>query len=433
MAVRGWLLAVSVYFLAVLNRSSLGVAALQAEHRFGISPGLLSSFVILQVGIYAAMQVPAGILVDRFGPRRLLATAATLMGVAQLAFALVDSYPLALLARGLLGCGDALTFLSVLRFSVGRFSPQRYPIVVSLTALLGIVGNLVATLPLSLALQHVGWSTSFLVMAVASAGSGLLVWMMLPEDVATRSRRPTGPELREQVARVGRRVAAAWAHPGTRLGFWLHFACMSTPTALAVLWGFPYLVDGLGFTHDAASLTLLFSVVTGGVAVVAIGWFIGRWPVLRVAVAAGYCVLTMAGWAVLLSSPPDEVSHAYAAGLICFTTIGGPASSIAFALARDYNGSRIVGTASGVVNVGGFLATIIAALIMGAVLDATGSSPADYRWAMAALLSVQLLGTMQVGRWWLRARANNLVALNQGDEVPIPVTRRRWDRVVGRY
>ena len=74
-AVSGWLLAVSVYLLAVLHRSSLGVAGLLAEHRFGISPAQLSVFIFLQLGVYAAMQVPTGVLVDRYGPRRLLITA----------------------------------------------------------------------------------------------------------------------------------------------------------------------------------------------------------------------------------------------------------------------------------------------------------------------------------------------------------------------
>src|SRR4051794_4311792 len=99
-AVRGWLLAAAVYFLAVFHRSSLGVAGLLAERRFGVDAGALSVFVLLQIGVYAVMQVPTGILVDRYGPRRLLVVASTLMGFGQLLFAVAPSYPAALLARG---------------------------------------------------------------------------------------------------------------------------------------------------------------------------------------------------------------------------------------------------------------------------------------------------------------------------------------------
>ena len=136
-AVGGWAAAAFVYFFAVFNRASLGVAGIVAERRFDVGPGALSVFVLLQVGVYAAMQVPTGVLVDRYGPRRLLIAAATIMAVAQLGFALVHSFPLALLARAVLGCGDALTFVSVLRYTAARFDKRRYPVLVAATAMLG--------------------------------------------------------------------------------------------------------------------------------------------------------------------------------------------------------------------------------------------------------------------------------------------------------
>ncbi len=104
-AIRGWIVAVVVYITAVFHRSALGVAGLQASRRFDISPAQLSFFVLLQLGVYAAMQIPTGVLVDRYGPRRLLLAAAATMAVAELVFAVAPNYPTALLARGLLGCG----------------------------------------------------------------------------------------------------------------------------------------------------------------------------------------------------------------------------------------------------------------------------------------------------------------------------------------
>ena len=79
---RGWLAAVAVYFLAVPHRTSLGVAGLLAQHRIAITPAQLSVFVLMQLGLYAAPQVPAGVLVDRDGPRRLLIVAAVVMAAA---------------------------------------------------------------------------------------------------------------------------------------------------------------------------------------------------------------------------------------------------------------------------------------------------------------------------------------------------------------
>ena len=65
---RRWTIAVTVYIAAVFNRTSLGVAGLEAASRFRITPGQLSVFVLAQLGVYAAMQVPTGLLVDRYGP-----------------------------------------------------------------------------------------------------------------------------------------------------------------------------------------------------------------------------------------------------------------------------------------------------------------------------------------------------------------------------
>ena len=76
-----WGIGVGVYLLAVFHRTSLGVAGPQAAERLDLSAGQLSTFVMLQLGVYAAMQVPTGILVDRFGPRRMLLVATIIMGI----------------------------------------------------------------------------------------------------------------------------------------------------------------------------------------------------------------------------------------------------------------------------------------------------------------------------------------------------------------
>src|SRR3954453_15989935 len=157
----GWLLAVTVYLLAVLHRTSLGGAGLLAEQRFGITPAQLSIFIFLQLGVYAAMQVPTGVLVDRYGPRRILVVAAALMGSAQLVFAVVPSYAAALVARAVLGCGDALTFVSVLRFAATHFAPRRHPLIVALTRTVGMLGNVIATLPLAIVLRSAGCAAGF--------------------------------------------------------------------------------------------------------------------------------------------------------------------------------------------------------------------------------------------------------------------------------
>jgi MFS family permease len=420
---RRWAIAVTVYIAAVFNRTSLGVAGLQAARRLGISPAQLSVFVLVQLGVYAAMQVPTGLLVDRYGPRRLLVAAAATMAVAQLAFALTRSYPEALLARGLLGCGDALTFVSVVRIAAQDFPRHRFPLAVSVTSMLGMAGNLAATIPLALLLRSAGWTVSFAGTGLVTLVTGVAVLILLPAGRAAAARQPA------PAGRTLHRVRAAWRTPGTRLGFWVHFSCMSLATMFAVLWGLPYLVRQ-GFTEAGASAVLLVCVLAAIVASPAIGAIFGRYPAARVPFALSVCLLTVAGWALLLGGFGGRPPHLLIVAVVAVAAVGGPASTIGFSLARDYNPPAMVGTATGVVNVGGFTSTIIASLLVGGVLELTGpGSGAGYRLAFCAAVAVQVLGTAMAVRWWLRVRGMLLGAQSRGEPVPVPVIHRQFDRV----
>src|SRR5690625_7125495 len=109
---------------------------------------------MVQLGLYAVMQVPAGMAIDRWGARRVLLAATLAMGTAQTMFAFAQSYPLALLARGLLGIGDAAVFNAVLRLAATYFPRRQYAYLTTLTGLAGMLGNLAATVPLVFALQN---------------------------------------------------------------------------------------------------------------------------------------------------------------------------------------------------------------------------------------------------------------------------------------
>lgn len=128
-----WGVAVSVYVLAVFHRSSLGVAGLLATERFDIAASQLAFFTVLQLVVYAAMQVPVGVMLDRFGPRALLCGGLVVMTLAQFAFAFADSFALAAVARGFVGAGDAMVFVTVVRLVAVWFRPAQVPMTTQLT------------------------------------------------------------------------------------------------------------------------------------------------------------------------------------------------------------------------------------------------------------------------------------------------------------
>ncbi len=419
--------------LAVFHRTSLGVAGPQASARFGLSAAQLGSFVMLQLGIYAAMQIPTGILVDKFGPRRMLLTATTVMGAAQVMFALVDSYPLALTARGLLGCGDAMTYISVLRLVAGWFPARRYAVLTAYTGLLGTLGNLVATLPLTALLSSFGWTATFAVAGGLSLAYALL--LLRPATIApfreAGEQSSAGPVAGH---RVWAEVKSAWRMPAGRLGFWVHLTTMSGPVVFGVLWGFPYLTQGLRYSQSTASELLMLMVLIGLVANLAIGEILSRRPVVRTPMAVLVITACLIGWLVLIGWPGGQPPIAVVIAVVAIFAIGGPASTVAFMLARDYSPRYRISTATGMVNVGGFCGSVVGVFLVGQILDivdpgATVRSLAAFRWAFAALALLTAFGLMRVLTWWLRARAVVLLAAARGESVPVHIRARRWELV----
>jgi MFS family permease len=414
-----WAVAVVVYIAAVFHRTSLGVAGLEAAQRFHVGPAALGTFTVLQVGLYALMQIPTGLLVDRFGPRRVLTVAAVLMGLGQVLFAVAASYPLGLLARAVLGIGDAMTFVSVLRLVAAHFPARRFAALAASTAALGTVGNLIATVPLTLLLDSAGWTATFLVAGAATPGYAIVVALRLPGPPAdTRAGEPLGEVLTE--------VRRSWRVPGTRLGFWVHFSTMFAPAVLGLLWGFPYLVQAQGLSTGAAGSVLGVLVLGALLGGPALGVLISRRPECRMSLVIAYLASAFAVWAVLLGWPGGRLPLTVLVAAFAWLSLGGPASSIAFALARDYNPMRRVGTATGVVNVGGFVAITLSALGIGLLLDLTGS----FRIALLALVALLILGAWRTAVWWRRARAAVFAAEARGEAVPVQLTYRRWDAEV---
>jgi nitrate/nitrite transporter NarK len=401
-----WTIALCTYLLAVFHRSSLAVAGLVATERFDISASQLSSFVMLQLLVYAAMQVPVGLLVDRFGPRRVLTCGAVLLTLAQTGFAFAETYPLALLARFFVGMGDAMTFICVLRLVNTWFGERRIPLITQLTGVLGQMGAIIAAAPMTWALSHLGWTRAYLL--AASFGVVLVVALVAVVHDAPGHRSRTGPPLRP--AQVRASLAASWQHPGTRLGFWMHFSTQFSATTLGMLWGYPFFVRGEGQSQAAAGLLLTVMVVAVMSAGPVLGWRITVRPWHRSTLVLGIVGAIVLVWTVVLAWPGDAPFPLLLL-LVVVTGVGGPASMIGFDLGRTSNPAERMASATGIINQGGFYASLVLVVAIGLILDwrTPGSSTAytaeAFRWAMSFQYVLWALGLTQVWRYRRRTRA----------------------------
>ena len=402
-----WLTAVSVYFLAVFHRSSFGVAGISATERFDISASALSTFTMLQLLVYAAMQIPVGVLLDRYGPQRMLFTGAFVMTVAQLGFAFTGSFAGALLARIFVGMGDAMVFISVLRIIASWFPAMRSPIMTQFTALLGQSGALVAAVPLARALSSYGWTPTFAV----SAGVGVLLGLAVL--LIVRDVPPGATPVRQvkDVRTVGRDLKLSWVDPGTRLGLWSHFTTQFSANVVGLLWGYPFFVNSEHTGRTTAGLllsVLVLTMMTGGPF---IGAFIARHPYQRSTLVLSIVGAIMACWTLVLLWPGDAPVWLLLV-LVVATGLGGPGSMIGFDVARTFAPAARLGSATGIVNVGGFVASLVMIFLIGVLLDllTPGSSTAYGSRAYSLAMSVQyvgwIVGGFQIWRYRHRARSH---------------------------
>lgn len=409
-----WGVGVLAYVVAVLNRTSFGVSGLDAAQRFGASPGTLSGFVVLQLVVYAGLQVPVGVLLDRFGSRRLIAVGAAIMAAGQLLIAVTVSIGWAYLARVLVGAGDALTFISVLRLVGAWFPARRVPVVTQLTGILGQLGQLLSAIPLVALLHGPGWESAYL----SAAALGVLV--VVVAAVAVRDAPPGAhpPPADLRPGAVPALVRAAWAHPGTRLGFFTHLGTQFSGTVFALLWGVPYLVSGQGRSATEASVLLTVLVGAGIVAGPVIGELTARHPLRRSWLVLTIIAVTAATWAAVLAVPAPAPTWLLVV-LVLVLAVGGPGSLIGFDYARTFNPSHRMGTAQGMVNVGGFMASVVVVLAIGLVLGANGGyTPGAFRLAWLVQFPVWALAL--VGVLATRVKARRVLA---GEGVRVPPLR----------
>src|SRR4051794_28954411 len=380
-----WAVALFAYGAAVFHRSSLGVAAVEAQERFSAGASVVSLFLVLQLAVYAGLQVPVGVALDRFGSRRMILAGALTMAAGQLVLALATDVPTAIGARVLVGAGDAMTFISVLRVVGTWFPGAVVPLITRLPGFVGQLGSIAAAYPLVALLHGTSWQTTFL----GAAGTGVLVGVLVlvalrdaPAGVVT-----TAPAGRDELRRS---LALTWREPGTRIGLYTHLVTQFSGTVFALLWGYPFLVVGEGRSPATAAGLLTLLVVVGMAVGPLLGRLCGRWPLRRLVLVFGIPAATASIWTVVLLWPGRSPIWLLVVLVVVLGT-NGPGSMIGFDFARTWNPAERQGSASGVVNVGGFVASLLTILAIGAVLDLlTPAGSTDYSLdAFRAAFAVQ--------------------------------------------
>ena len=400
-----WTTGLLAYIVAVLDRTTLGVSGLAAADRFSTGPGLLSTFVVLQVVVYAGAQIPAGVLLDRFGSKALIAAGGVLMASGQLVLAFTESLPMAIGARAVVGLGDAVTFISVLRLVPHWFTMRQVPLVTQLTGICGQLGQVLSAVPFLAVLTAMGWTVAYVSVAALGVLSIVLTLAIVKNtpDGTTTTREPTS--VRDTLSSV----KTVWLRPGTRLGFFTHMGTQFSVTVFALMWGVPYLTVAQGLSAGVAGALLTMSVAAAISSGVLVGVFTGRHPHRRSRLVLAIIASNALVWSVVLALPGPAPLWLLVV-LVVVISVGGPGSMVGFDFARTFNPSTTLGTAQGMVNMGGFLASLLLMQAMGVILEATGGLSFE-SFRIAWTLQYVVWSVAVVGILITRRKARRLLRL----------------------
>lgn len=363
--------------------------------------------------IYAAMQLPSGIVVDRFGPRRVAAGGLAVLSVGVLGFAVAESYVLGFVARAVIGLGGAVLYPAILRFAANWFRPDEFATVTGWTVSVAGLGGVLAATPLALAVEATGWRPTIAAAGVVGIAVAALIWLAVrdrPRDAGTSISGVRPPEAEADFATVLANSRRVLGDRETWLMGGLLFFVIGTNFTVLGLWGVPYIVHVFGADVQTASYVVLAGNLGYLVSAPVFGWLsdrTGRRTSLVLAATAGFTLAY--GVIFVVIRPPLAV---VAILLFCgLCAMGG--ASLTYTVAKERHDAAASGTAVGTINGIGYAGAAVVPALMGYVLDAywTGQTVsgarvytvAGYRVAFGIATTAGVVATFCAA--WLHYRA----------------------------
>jgi MFS family permease len=361
-----WSLGAALYLVGFYHRVAPAVITSELTSDFGLSAAALGSLSAFYFYSYVAMQIPTGVLADRWGPRRLLTAGSAVAAAGALVFALAPTLALASVGRLLVGASVAVAFVGMLKLAGHWFAPRQFALASGMALLVGIVGAVAAGVPLRLLVSQLGWRVVMTATAALTVALAIATWLLVRDDPRERGYASHFQGGRGQGAYS---VASGLREVLRYRNTWLLFAApggvAGALLTFAGLWGVPYLTTHYTLsTSQAAGVTSLLMVAwaLGGPVFGAASDRLGRRKPLYV---GGMAVITV-GWAVVLVlAPPYPVLLALLVVVGFFSGCMMPG----FAFAKESVPPPLAGTVSGVINTGVMVGPMILQPAVGWMLD----------------------------------------------------------------
>lgn len=363
-----WGLGAALYLVGFFQRVAPAVITRELSAEFALTAASLGNLAAVYYYSYVAMQIPTGMVVDRWGPRRVITIGAGIAAAGTFLFAASETYGLVALGRLLIGASVGVAFVAMLKLSTHWFHSSRFAAVAGLALAAGVIGAVSAGAPLRVAVDAFGWRP---VIAAAGAFTALLsvaAWILMRDDPKDRGYASYMPTVHASASRHSmlggmRRVLQA---RNVWLIFFVNGGVSGPPLTFSGLWGVPFLTTHYGLTTaqagGVASMLLVAWAGTGPVAGILSDRLHRRKPIYL----AGAVVATL-GWLAVFLVPGLPLGL-----LIGLLVVNGIASSVVmvgFAYAKESAPVGLAGSTSGVINMGNMLGGMIMQPAAGWVLD----------------------------------------------------------------
>ncbi|KTD64958.1 MFS transporter [Legionella shakespearei] len=355
-----WTIAASFFFYKYLIQVSPSVMTGDLMQAFGVNAAGLGNLSAFYFYSYLIMQVPVGVMLDRYSPRLLTTSAIFLCSVSTFIFSQTDSLWLACTSRALMGMGAAFAAVSCFKIAALWFSPKRFALISGMfmtAAMLGAVGG---QMPLALLVQHVGWRSALQVVSFMGIILGVVYYLVL-RDKKAKTVQETHPK--EKISHLLRKIITnrqAWA---LSLYSGLAFAPVSV---FGGLWGVPFLEKAYGFSRTDSALAVSFIFIGFAAGAPFWGWFSDyirrRKPVLF----TGTFVALLCLSAVLYST---SFSLSLLTVLLFIFGFGASGFFTSFAMIRELFPLILVATVLGIMNTFNAVFEALFEPLVGIVLD----------------------------------------------------------------
>ncbi|RFU70307.1 MFS transporter [Peribacillus saganii] len=387
-----------VYFLIVSQRTAPGLITDQLMKDFHVSAAAIGLMTGIQFLSYAGLQIPVGLLSDRYGPNRFLIIGTLLNGLGSLIYSLAPNEYLLIFSRFLVGIGDAAIFVNLVLILSQWFKPQEFIRLLGLVSMVASLGSLSATVPFSMWISFAGWRIPFLSIAIILMASSYLLYTILvlkPKKLFKDDIREKEPSIndREGVWTILRRMFSsrqAWAT------FLCHFGVVGTYIGFIGSWGVPYGIHVFGLSRPEASQLImygLFGAIIGGPL---ISWLTSRLDSIKKIYTVIHFIVLLS-WSILFLSgvKPPFMMVVFLLFIIGF---GNGACSLTFAVVRKSFPLQQVGVVSGFANMGGFLSAVLLPIFFGNILDLFPDHSLDvgYHYGFIIPVLFSLLGLFGV-------------------------------------